>query len=232
MSTSGAEVAPRFELDHLVVAASSLAAGREWCEATFGVSPQTGGKHPSMATHNLLLSLASPRFPRAYLEIIAIDPEAPPPARRRWYDLDEPALQARLTAGPALVHWVARTGDLGAGAVVLREAGFDPGDLVDAERMTPRGLLRWRIAIVAGGRRHARGAVPLLIEWGDVHPSDDLPESGVALRSLDIGGVDPALATRLGVTALAGASARPGTVASPIVAELSGPRGRVVLTAP
>lgn len=230
--TSGAELAPRFELDHLVVAASSLAAGRDWCEATFDVSPRAGGKHPSMATHNLLLSLASPRFPRAYLEIIAIDRDAPSPSRRRWYDLDDPALQARLETGPALVHWVARTGDLVAGAAMLRDAGFDPGDLVDAERMTPRRLLRWRIAIVAGGRRHARGAVPLLIEWGDVHPSDDLPESGVALRSLDIGGVDPALATRLGVGALTGGSARPGTDASAVVAELSGSHGRVVLTAP
>ena len=232
MSTSSVEAIPRFELDHLVVAANSLADGRDWCEATFGVSPQTGGKHPSMATHNLLMSLASPRFPRAYLEIIAIDPEASPPSRRRWYDLDEPALQATIAAGPVLVHWVARTGDLGAGAVMLRAAGFDPGDLVDAERMTPRGWLRWRIAIAPGGRRHARGAVPLLIEWGDVHPTDDLPESGVALRSFDIGGVDPALAARLGVLVLAGASARPGADASPIVAELSGPHGGVVLTAP
>ena len=232
MSTGDAAPAPRFELDHLVVAAGSLAAGRDWCEATFGVSPQTGGKHLSMATHNLLLSLASPRFPRAYLEIIAIDPDAAAPSRQRWFELDEPALQASIAAGPALVHWVARTQDLVAAAGTLRDAGFDPGALVDAERITPRGVLRWRIAIAAGGRRHASGAVPLLIEWGSVHPSDDLAESGVALRSFAIGGVDPALAVRLGVTAHVRGSAEPGADASAIVAELFGLRGRVVLTAP
>jgi len=30
---------PRLELDHLVVACRSLAAGRDWCESTFGVGP-------------------------------------------------------------------------------------------------------------------------------------------------------------------------------------------------
>ena len=42
-------------LDHLVVACRSLDAGRAWCEATFGVAPQPGGRHALMGTHNLLL---------------------------------------------------------------------------------------------------------------------------------------------------------------------------------
>ena len=33
----------------------------------------------------------------------------------------------------------------------MRDAGFEPGPVVDAERMTARGLLRWRIALIAGG---------------------------------------------------------------------------------
>jgi hypothetical protein len=64
-----------------------------------------------MGTHNRLFSIASARFARAYFEIIAIDPAAPPPARSRWFDLDAPALREALARGPQLIHWVARGHD-------------------------------------------------------------------------------------------------------------------------
>ncbi len=220
---SEAAAAARFALDHLVVACRTLDDGRAWCDSTLGCAPATGGRHALMGTHNLLLAVSSPRFPRAYIELIAIDPDAAPPPRARWFELDRPEMQAQIAAGPKLVHWVARTGDIVAATTTLRDAGFDPGPVVDAERMTPRGLLRWRIAIAADGRRHVGGAVPLLIEWGDVHPTDDLPRSGVALRSLGVGGIDPGLAARLRVEALG-----PAPAAS-LVAELSTPRGAVTL---
>ena len=188
-----------------------------------GAAPAIGGRHPLMGTHNVLLSVASARFPRAYIELIAIDPEAPTPPQARWFDLDRPELQARIASGPKLVHWVARTTDIVAASAVLRDAGFDPGPVVEAERMTPRGVLRWRIAIAAGGHRHAGGAVPLLIQWGDVHPSDDLPDSDVALRVVGVGGIDPQLAALLGV------DARGLADAASIVAELSSPRGDATL---
>lgn len=35
-----------------------------------------------------------------------MDPDAPAPARPRWFALDSPALQARLAWGPALVQWL------------------------------------------------------------------------------------------------------------------------------
>ena len=82
-------------LDHLVIGAATLEQGAAWCEATFGVAPGPGGKHALMGTHNRLLSLACEAFPRCYLEIIAIDPDAPAPARRRWFDLDDAAVQDR-----------------------------------------------------------------------------------------------------------------------------------------
>jgi hypothetical protein len=221
-----APAAGRIALDHLVVACCTLDAGRAWCEATFGVAPATGGRHALMGTHNLLLAVSSSRFPRVYIELIAIDPEAPAPTRPRWFDLDQPALQARIASGPRLVHWVARTDDIIAATSALRDAGFDPGVVVDAERMTPHGLLRWRIAITADGRRLADGAVPLLIQWGDAHPTDDLPAGSVELHSLGVGAIAPELAARLGVDALGDASA------SPLAAGLSGRRGPVALSAP
>ena len=85
-------------VDHLVVMAASLAEGVAWCEATLGVTPGPGGEHPLMGTHNRLLRIASPAFPQAYLELIAIDPDAPALGRVRWFGLDDPALQARLQA--------------------------------------------------------------------------------------------------------------------------------------
>ncbi len=211
------------ELDHLVVACATLDDGRAWCESTFGVAASPGGNHPKMGTHNLLIATSSARFPRSYIEIIAIDPEAPEPTRPRWFELDEPSLRAKIASGPRLVHWVARSSDIEAAASAWRQAGFNPGAITDAERMTARGMLRWRIALTDGGVRHADGAVPLLIEWGDVHPSDSLPSSGIELRSLRVGGIGPALAALMGVEA-ADEAAAPS-----LVAELATPRGAVTL---
>ncbi|HNK19693.1 MAG TPA: VOC family protein, partial [Piscinibacter sp.] len=131
-------------VDHLVIGAATLAQGAAWCEAAFGVAPGPGGKHALMGTHNRLLSLACEAFPRCYLEIIAIDPDAPAPARRRWFDLDDAAMQAALTAGPRLIHWVARCDDLAAECAARAATGIDAGEILAAERATPQGLLRWR----------------------------------------------------------------------------------------
>ena len=224
---SGAAPAPTIALDHLVVACRSLDAGRAWCEATFGVLPQPGGRHALMGTHNLLLALASERFPKAYLELIAIDPEAPAPARPRWFDLDDPALQAAIAATPRLVHWVARSDDVEATVAALRAAGADPGRIVAAERMTSRGLLRWRITLPHDGRPPSAGAMPLWIQWAGEHPSDALPASGVAIESLVVGGIADELAAHLGSLVQRSVSS-----SSPLSAVLIAPRGRVTLAAP
>ena len=54
----------------------------------------------------------------------AIDLLASAPARRRWFDLDDPALRATLAAGPRLIHWVARCDDVAAECAAL--AAADP----------------------------------------------------------------------------------------------------------
>jgi hypothetical protein len=216
---------PTIALDHLVVACRSLDAGRAWCEATFGVVPQPGGRHALMGTHNLLLALASARYPKAYLELIAIDPEAPAPAQPRWFDLDDAALQ-RAIAIPRLVHWVARSDDVEATVAALRAGGADPGRIVAAERMTPHGMLRWRITLPGDGRRPSAGAMPLWIQWSGEHPGDALPASGITIESLEVSGISDALAAWLGSLADRADSS------SPLSAVLIGPRGRVTLTSP
>lgn len=183
----------RLELDHLVVGAATLAQGQAWCEATLGVAPVGGGAHPLMGTHNRLLRIDGPGFPRAYLEIIAIDPAAPAPGRTRWYDLDDAALQARLAQGPALIHWVARVGDLDAACAAWRGAGIERGEALAASR----GTLRWRIAVRPDGARLAQGQWPTLIEWGEAHPCDSLPAGPVALRSLTVRALPPRLRASL-----------------------------------
>ena len=219
-------VASRLELDHLVVAARTLEEGAAWCEATLGVVPEAGGRHALMGTHNRLLAVSSARFPRSYLEIVAVDPDAPVPSRRRWFELDTPAIRQALVAGPRLVHWVARTHAIDASAAALRAAGHDPGMAVAAERMTPRGLLRWNITLRDDGGRPAEGAVPLLIEWGGEHPCEALPASGVALEGIELGGVPAPIARWLGVDAAAATRRR----VPAIVAVLSTIRGRIVLS--
>src|SRR5262244_3782812 len=95
----------RCELDHLVIACKDLEQGAAWVAQRTGVAPTGGGKHPLMGTHNRLLKIGA----RAYLEVLAIDPEAPPPSRPRWFDLDAPEMQARIGESPALITWAVRT---------------------------------------------------------------------------------------------------------------------------
>lgn len=174
--------------DHLVVAADTLAEGVRWCETTLGHAPAPGGAHPLFGTHNRLLRLdgAAP----AYLEVIAVDPGVTPlrkPPLRRWFDLDDPALRARLqAAGPHPIHWVARVDDIEAARAAWLKLGIDPGPVITASRETPRGLLQWRITVRDDGCRCFDGALPTLIQWSGMHPVHALPSVGLALHSLSL----------------------------------------------
>jgi hypothetical protein len=166
--------APLATLDHLVVAAATLADGIDWVAAATGATPLPGGKHVAMGTHNALLRLSND----TYLEIIAIDPDGVKPARRRWFDLDDIALQAELTEQPRLIHWVARTDDIEAAVAA------SPLPLGSVHSMQ-RGDYRWRITIPDDGARPGRGLVPTLIQWDmPAHPTARLPKSNVTLAQL------------------------------------------------
>ena len=175
-------------VDHLVVLAPSLAEGVAWCEATLGVVPGPGGEHPLMGTHNRLIPINTAAFPCAYLEIIAINREAVPQravGAKRWFDLDDETLQARLrTQGPQLAHWVAEVPDLPQALATLSAQGIDRGQVVAASRPTPQGLLRWQISVRDDGQRLLGGCLPTLIQWGDTHPTQAMADQGVALESL------------------------------------------------
>lgn len=224
---------PRAQIDHLVVAARTLDEGVAWCGATLGVVPGPGGEHALFGTHNRLLRLACAQAPRAYLEIIAIHPQATPtrPAGlKRWFDLDDIALQARLAQhGPQLVHWVASVPDIDAAATRLHALGIERGPVLAASRPTPSGLLQWRISVRDDGQRLFGGALPTLIQWGDTHPAVAMPASGLALQSLTLHHPEaPQLQRALDTIGLNHIAVAPGPAA--LAVQLDTPQGPLTLS--
>jgi hypothetical protein len=175
------------ELDHLIVVARSLAEGSAWVAARLGAAPVPGGKHAVFGTHNHLLSLDGRRF----LEVLAVDPDAPPPARPRWFGLDTPAMGALIARGPALVHWAMRSDDIDA-------AVRDYPEKVEILDLA-RGDFRWRITVPRDGRLPCGGDCPTLLQWRqDLHPADRLPPSGCSLVTLGRDSGEARFATPLG----------------------------------
>ena len=216
-------------VDHLVVAAATLQQGIDWCEATLGVTPGPGGEHPLMGTHNRLLRIATVDYPRAYLEIIAIQLGREPQRSRRWFDLDDEPLQAELARfGPRLIHYVANVTDAAAAARALERIGIDRGEPVAASRETARGLLQWQITLREDGARLFDGTLPTLIEWGGTHPAPAMPESGVTLHALVATHPQAAqLRAAAQAIALQGVAIKEGP--ANLCAVLDTPRGRVRL---
>lgn len=219
-------------LDHLVIAAATLEEGVAWCERTLGITPGPGGEHPLMGTHNRLFRIATVDYPRAYAEIIAINPASPQPVPARagrWFDMDDPALQARVAQdGPQLVHFVANVADVAAALASWATQGIDRGPALAASRNTPRGLLQWRITVRDDGQRLFAGALPTLIEWGSAHPANAMPESGITLQSLSACHPDAsALRAAHSAIGLQGVTVESGL--PNLVATLRTPRGVVTL---
>ncbi|HEX7841544.1 MAG TPA: VOC family protein, partial [Kofleriaceae bacterium] len=169
------------ELDHITVAAPSLEQGVAHVRAALGIDLPDGGAHPRMATHNRLLRLGDAVF----LEVIAIDPAAPPPPRPRWFQLDDPALQAELRACPRLLTWVVRTSQIAETFLASRRP------LGAIEPMT-RGELRWLLTFPNDGSLVDGGMMPSLIQWpAGPHPASRMRDLGCTLERLEAAHPDP-----------------------------------------
>jgi hypothetical protein len=155
-------------IDHLAVVARSLDEGSAWVEAALGLPLVPGGKHPHMGTHNRLLRLGN-----LYLEVIAIDANAPAPVWPRWFGLDG------FDGPPRLTHWIAACDDLDAGLATAPQGTGRATDLA-------RGGLRWRMGVPDNGQLPFDGMFPALIEWLGPHPALRLPDSGARLAGLDV----------------------------------------------
>lgn len=157
-------------LDHVAVVARTLEEGTTYVEAVLGTELSPGGKHPDMGTHNRLLSLG----PYCYLEVIAVDPEAPTPAHRRWFNLDT------YNGHPRVMNWICATDDLDAALDSAPPGSGTPMRL-------RRGDMMWRMAVTDFGKLPFDDAMPALMEWGDSpHPNRRLPELGLRLTRLDV----------------------------------------------
>jgi hypothetical protein len=204
-------------VDHLVYAAPGLESGIEALAEQLGVRAAYGGKHTGRGTHNALLSLGG----RSYLEIIARDPEQPPPAEPPPFGLDE-------LHEPGLVAWAMDVTEIEARAAAARTAGYDPGPVLAMSRALPGGgELRWRLTLRRD--RPGDGLVPFLIQWeAEPHPSATSP-AGCTLTDLTAEHPHPDEVARM-LSAL-GASMPIAEAARPaLIATIEGPHGTVVLT--
>ncbi|WP_116130902.1 VOC family protein [Tropicimonas sp. IMCC34043] len=156
-----------FRFDHVAVSCEVLEDGAAAVAEALGVAPGGGGQHPDFGTHNRLLSLG----PAEYLEVIAIDPDAPAPGRARWFGLDH------FAGPPRLSNWVLACEDLDAAVARL-------GPLVGQPMQLSRGAYRWRMAVPETGVLPFDNIHPALIEWQGPRPAPTLPVSGCALAEL------------------------------------------------
>jgi hypothetical protein len=162
-----------YAVDHLVVSAPSLLAGRAWAEGLLDIEMSARGVHAQMGTHNHLVALE----PQAYLEVIARDPEAQEPDHARWYGLDQ------FSGGPKLTNWVVRCENLDdAVATASQVSGLDLGRILSFER----GDFQWRMAVPETGAPLFGGCFPSFIEWQSAHPAPSLAQCDLRLRRLKL----------------------------------------------
>lgn len=162
-----------FSVDHLIVGSPDLEAGIRYVERQTGVRAVYGGKHPTMGTHNALLSLGN----RMYLEILAPDPDAP--------QVTGMLSGVKNLKQPWLFTWAAATSQIELTEERLRKAGFRTSGVKPGSRKRPDGIvLRWKSLKLP---QFTDPAVPFFIEWDSDsrHPSEDSP-AGCTLESFVI----------------------------------------------
>jgi hypothetical protein len=159
-------------LDHVAIGCASLDQGAAYIRHTLGVEMPMGGQHERMGTHNRLMRLGGD----VYLELISVNPTAPPPRRPRWFALDEAWQQARIAERPRPIAWVARSTDIASDLAGSPQLGT-------ATEMT-RGDLVWQISLTDDGALPRRGLLPVLIAWPGGSPAARMSELGVTLVAL------------------------------------------------
>lgn len=146
-----------------------------WLERYLGVTLGEIGLHTRMGTHNRLLSLGA----SAYLELIAVLPDAPAPDLPRWFGLDTADVRERIAQRPRLLGWVARTEQ-------IQTLSEQTGGLLGGVHAMARGDFHWRITIPEDGYPPEGGLLPSLIQW-DVpfHPCQRLPDQNCRLTWME-----------------------------------------------
>ena len=185
-------------LDHIAIGAADLTSAIDSLAQDWGVRIPTGGKHRVMATHNGVMQSRFHPDPEAacYIELIASDPDAPPPQRPRWFSLDEGATKTRLAQGPAALCWVVRCDNIDDRLAALPdELRAEMGPVISMSR----GTLNWRLTVPETGRLAQGGLLPVFIEWpAGPHVSLNQANLGVSIGKIEISTPEPdALKERL-----------------------------------
>ena len=210
-------------LDHIVVAADNLQQGVDYLQATLGIEIPAGGRHSSMATHNLVMQLGND----AYIEVIAIDPDARAPRHPRWFSLDSADMRAAIREQPRLITWVMNTPDLQS---LAGQAGFDIGEPTSLSR----DKLSWEFALPDDGRLLGDGMLPYCIQWhSSPHPAQSMVDLDCVLQDLTIHHIRPRWLNdrleALGASHLVNIEQLPDTQPAYLSATIDTPNGRVVL---
>lgn len=165
------------QLDHITVIAPTLAEGVAHVRACLDLDVPFGRQHPYMGTHNHLLRLGD----AVYLEIVALDPGAPPPGRPRWFGLDDQtAVRKAWDDGLRLRGWVARVADID--AVLPRHE-----DVLGRKVRLATPDAHFFFAIPADGSLPGGGIAPSVIDRvGRPPPVAVMADAGARLRDLVI----------------------------------------------
>lgn len=203
-------------VDHLIYATPDLNSGIAEIERLVGVRATFGGQHPGRGTRNALIALG----PATYLEIIAPDPEQPPPEMPRSFGID------RLQESK-LVTWAANGKDLEQFRREAATKGVQLGEVISGSRQRPDGVvLSWRST--SPRIEAADGIVPFFIDWGQSpHPARTAAEGasliGLRAEHPDAERLQHTL-HKLGLDLSVKHGSSPA-----LIAVINGPRGRVEL---
>jgi hypothetical protein len=204
------------QVDHLIYGTPDLESTVDELERRLGVRAAEGGRHPGQGTRNALISLGE----AVYLEIMAPDPEQPPPDRPRWLGLDR-------VETPRLVGWAAVAGDLDALVRGANRRGIRLGETLAGGRRRPDGsTVSWRVT--DPHRVLGDGVVPFFIDWADSpHPARSAP-GGATLVGLRAEHPDADEVSRLLAGLGLGLPLRRGPLAA-LIATLRTPAGEFEL---
>jgi hypothetical protein len=170
------------KLDHITVIAPSLAEGVLHVRNCLDLDVPFGQRHAYMGTINHLLQLGD----AVYLEIVALDPEADAPERRRWFGLDrQDKVRSDWEEARRLRGWVARTDTID--AIIAAH-----GDVFGEKVPLPTVNSSFDFAIPKDGSLPFDGAAPSIIDRrGKPRAMATIADLGARLRSFTLEHPDP-----------------------------------------
>lgn len=203
-------------VDHLVYATTDLDRGIKEIEQLLGVRATPGGQHPGRGTRNALIALG----PTSYLEIIAPDPQQPPPKQPRSFGIDK-------LEQPGLVAWAIKANDLSQFRNEAVRSGVPYGEVMSGSRRRPDGVqLSWQFtdpSVQIGD-----GLVPFLIDWGQSpHPAGTAAK-GATLVALQAEHPNPEPIRKMLRALALDVEVKAGPNVA-LIATIECPRGRVTL---